>query len=544
MNIKALLVDDEVNILKNLTIVIPWDEIQVELVGTARNGVEALEMVKEHNPDLILSDIRMPVMDGLEFIRELRKLGNTSEVLMLTGYQEFEYARVALQNRVRDYILKPINYDELEATLRRVADNIRSTRKEKKMEERRIGKMISLAYEKMMFDVIMGFSSANSGYFLIDDDIQVDQLVYTMMLIDLDGYAQRTVTWTDNERKLWNFAVRNVLQDALQEDWLKYAVHQTREGEWCLVLQFFKDQYDVSEEAVAKWADAIQRAVKQHVKMTVSIAWDSSPIPLSGLSSTYKRLQRMLLQHPSIEQHVSVKESTTEQQIDMGSEWQLVEEIVSGMKQNDRAKVDQGLHDLLKHLMAMSEHSIVRAEKFLHYIIIHLLREMRELELLNKQEEETVWNKLQYTVSLKDLLAVITDLLNQTKEHAMNKKSSEMLMIAAKDYIHRNLGSDIGKDEISDYLGISSSYFSLLFKNHFGETFVEYVTKQRMELAKSMLAVTDKSITQIGHVVGYTERRYFSKVFQKYTGMAPSEYRERELMQQTKEESKLDITLT
>ena len=116
MNIKALLVDDEVNILKNLTIVIPWDEIQVELVGTARNGVEALEMVKEHNPDLILSDIRMPVMDGLEFIRELRKLGNTSEVLMLTGYQEFEYARVALQNRVRDYILKPINYDGSDVT--------------------------------------------------------------------------------------------------------------------------------------------------------------------------------------------------------------------------------------------------------------------------------------------------------------------------------------------------------------------------------------------------------------------------------------------
>ena len=543
MNIKALLVDDEVNILKNLMIVIPWEDMQVEIVGTARNGAEALELVKQHNPDLILSDIRMPVMDGLEFLTELRKLGNTSEVLMLTGYQEFEYARIALQNRVRDYILKPINYDELEVTIRRVADNIRSSRKEKKMEERRIGKMISLAYEKMMFDVIMGFSSANSGYFLIDDDIQLDQLVYTMLLIDLDGYAQRTVTWTDNERKLWNFAVRNVLQDALQEDWLKYAVHQTREGEWCLVLQFYKDQYDVTEEAVARWADAIQRAVKAHVKMTVSVAWDSNPIPLAGLSAMYKRLQRMLLLHPCVEQHVSVMESTVAQQIDMGSEWQLVEEIVSGMKHNDRAKVDQGLNDLLNHLMVMSEQSIVRAEKFLHYIIIHLLREMRELELLSKQEEETVWKKLQYTVSLKDLLAVITDLLNKTKEHAMNKKSSEMLMIAAKDYIQRNLGSDIGKDEISDYLGISSSYFSLLFKNHFGETFVEYVTKQRMELAKSMLAVTDKSITQIGHMVGYTERRYFSKVFQKFTGMAPSEYRERELMQQSNNQHNFDVTL-
>lgn len=151
---------------------------------------------------------------------------------------------------------------------------------------------------------------------------------------------------------------------------------------------------------------------------------------------------------------------------------------------------------------------------------------MRELELVSSQEEEAIWNRLQHSVSVKDLNNVITQLINHTKEHAMNKKSSELLMISAKDYIHRNLSSDIGIDEISDYLGISCSYFSLLFKTHFGETFVEYVTKQRIKLAKSMLRMTDKSITHIGATVGYSERRYFSKVFQKYTGITPSEFRE------------------
>jgi two-component system response regulator YesN len=81
-------------------------------------------------------------------------------------------------------------------------------------------------------------------------------------------------------------------------------------------------------------------------------------------------------------------------------------------------------------------------------------------------------------------------------------------------------------EEVADHLGISNSYFSLLFKAHFGETFVEYVTKQRMEQAKSMLRASDKSITKICALVGYTHRRYFTKVFQKYTGMTPSEYRE------------------
>ncbi len=80
---------------------------------------------------------------------------------------------------------------------------------------------------------------------------------------------------------------------------------------------------------------------------------------------------------------------------------------------------------------------------------------------------------------------------------------------------------------LADYLGISGSYFSLLFKQHVGETFVEYVTKQRMEIAKSLLALSDKSVTQIGQMVGYAERRYFTRVFSKYTCMLPSEFRER-----------------
>ncbi|UHA72846.1 response regulator transcription factor [Paenibacillus sp. 481] len=527
MNVKALLIDDEVHILNNLKIVLPWEEMQIDIVGTARNGAEGLDFVRQHEPDIILCDIRMPVMDGMEFLRQARKMGCESEILMLTGYQEFEYARIALQHGVRDYISKPINYEELEDTVRKVADIVRSRKLEKTMAERRWGKVISLAYEKMMFDVLMGFTSGNSSYFVVDDDHQADQLVYSLLLIDLDGYAQRTVTWSENERRLWNFAVRNVLQDAINNDWLKYAVLQMREGEWCILLQFYKDRFTVSAQDVSAWAAAIQQAVREHVKLTVSVAWDIGPIPMTSLSHTYKRLQRVLLLHADNEQLVPVDESSTARQAASVSQWHLVEEIVSGMKQNDKTKVERGLQELQASLLHISEQSLVRAEKFLHYVIIHLLREMRELELLSTAEEEAMWDKLQHSVSVKDLVNVISQLVHHTKEHALNKKSSELLMISARDYIQRNLGSDIGIDEIADYLGISCSYFSLLFKNHFGETFVEYVTKQRMELAKSLLTMTDKSVTQIGNMVGYSERRYFTKVFQKYAGMTPSEFREK-----------------
>ncbi|MFS0839792.1 helix-turn-helix transcriptional regulator [Paenibacillus sp. 1P03SA] len=99
-------------------------------------------------------------------------------------------------------------------------------------------------------------------------------------------------------------------------------------------------------------------------------------------------------------------------------------------------------------------------------------------------------------------------------------------MVNAKEYIAKNLSNDFGVEEIADHLGISCSYFSLLFKQHFGETFLENLTRQRIELAKSLLRMSDKSITQIGKQVGYAERRYFTRVFYKFTGMTPSEYRE------------------
>ncbi|WP_379131925.1 response regulator [Paenibacillus sp. sgz500958] len=255
--LKVLLVDDEAPILNNLKRVLPWPEMGMSVIGTARSGMEALRIAEEESPDLVLCDIRMPVMDGLTFVGKLRELGHHSEVLLLTGYQEFDYAREAIRLGVKEYICKPIHYEELGNKVREIGVQIRS---------------------KQYKD------------------------------------------------KLYNS------------------------------IPLFQD------------------------------------VPADGDNS---------------------------------------------------------------------------------------------------------------------------------------KKTTDQLMNAAVQYITEHLSSDIGIDEIAQKLGISGSYFCLLFKNRFAMTFVEYVTLQRMEAAKFMLVNSDKSITTIGSGVGYHERRYFTKVFQKQTGMSPKEYRDR-----------------
>lgn len=124
--LKVLLVDDEAPILNNLNRVLPWQEMGMEVVGMARSGMDALRIAEEKQPDLVLCDIRMPVMDGLTFIGKLREMGLDSEVLLLTGYQEFDYAREAIRLGVKEYICKPIHYEELGNKVREIGAKIRS----------------------------------------------------------------------------------------------------------------------------------------------------------------------------------------------------------------------------------------------------------------------------------------------------------------------------------------------------------------------------------------------------------------------------------
>jgi len=520
MRLKVLLVDDELPILQNLRTVLPWDEMQLDIAATARNGAEALEALKTHKPDLALCDIRMPVMDGMAFLAQARAVpeGAACEIVMLTGYQEFEYARAALKHGVKDYILKPIDYEQLERTVRHVANAIRSERAEREerlKREKRWNKVAHLAYEKALYDVLMGFPPEGALRILADEDGWAEDTSYVVMLVDVDQYSRLSAPWDEKERRLWNFAVGNVLQEALRPFAIKYVSLHAREGEWCVLIERRPDACDA--DATTCWMEAVQSAVMANVKLSVSVGVFPRPVRVAEVAETYKRLQRSFLQHAGTSRLLAVTEAADAEPETEGAWWSILEGLVSGLRQQDRGRIDQALGRLQRAALP---------ESALHYAVIHLMREMREMDVVSPAEEESVWKKLQHTVSLKDVMESIVLLVDHAMERALNKKSGELLMLSAKDYIDRRLASDIGVEEVATHLGISCSYFSLLFKTQFGETFVEYVTRQRMELAKSLLLLTDKSIAKIGALSGYAERRYFTKVFQRHTGMTPSEFRE------------------
>ncbi|KRF18476.1 response regulator [Paenibacillus sp. Soil787] len=527
MRLKAILADDEPNILRNLQAVIPWDELGIDIVGTAKNGVEALELSSQHVPDLVMSDIRMPLMDGITFVQKLRDINEDCTVLMVTGYQDFEYVRSLMRVGVSDYILKPINYEELENSISKLANEIKVKKLSEQEEQQKWGIMKNLAYEKILQDVLMNYTEITPNTLLPIDDMDLETLTYLFAMIDVDDYSQKSLPWTEQERKLWNFAVRNVLQDSLMDEKLKFTVLQIREGEWCVIIQWNETDESVALVKLNEIAAQLQHNVSQSVKLGISVGIFPVAVGLRGLSEAYRKLQRFMQLNLGKQESLLLYKDSKESSDANSSLWHLVEEIVTGLKQLNRLKTEDALKRLKLLLEGLSDSSFARAYQMLHFLILHLLRELREMNSLDFQEEEQIWCQLDKSESIQQLLQVMVQLAALGLEGTNKKKNSELLMTAAKEYIRTHYTNDFGIEDIASSLGISSSYFSLLFKQHFGETFVEYVTKHRMELAKSMLLHSDKSITDIGKAVGYIERRYFTKVFQKFTGEIPSEFREK-----------------
>lgn len=557
MRLKALLVDDEIHLLHNLQLVIPWEQHNIEIVALARNGKQALEEAERHRPDIILSDIRMPLMDGIKLLEELRRLEISSDVIMITGYQDFEYARSVIKHGARDYILKPIDYEELERTVARLAMEIRSRNMKRAMDEKKWNRVVHLAYEKMLLDVLLDLPASGVSELLDGGEQSAERVSFSLMLADIDEYAAKSRLWSEVERKLWNFAIGNVLHDALAETGLRYAVLRPREGEWAIVIE--REENGGAAENVTsvtsvtsvmngtaapslgshvglnsdapgmmRLAAKMQLDVLQFVKLPVSFAVLPQHAMLSELAAGYKRLQRCLYLSPHTDLAVVMPEQSTAA-ADSGERlWRSVEGIVSGLKRRHREDISRCMAELSDHLLLVSGQSFVRAEQMLHFVVVHLLREMREVDMINAEQELVVWGKLEKSAGMKGLLRLIADTVEDGLRVVTNKRTGEQFMLEARDYIERHLEDNLGIEELADRLGISYSYFSMLFKQHFGVTFVEYVTGQRMERAKSLLLQPDKSVTHIGKTVGIPQRRYFTKVFLKHVGLSPSEYREQQ----------------
>lgn len=540
MNGKVLLVDDELHITRNLEKVIPWSMLGLEVVGSAKNGVEALELLAQEPVDLVLCDIRMPVMDGLELVRQIHERGLGCDVVMLSGYQDFSYTRTAIQYGVKDYMLKPIPYDELTGVIARLISDRRSKRSAELEERRKLGRIIDLANEKILYDVLMDYTDPSPNHWLMAGQEQkLGEPLYRLIVLDIDAgsaNARDWREWSDKERKMWNFAVCNVLRETMQQACLPHAVVQMRDGEWCVLLlgasagesiaSTAPGQARLSDEETRTSAELLLRSVKQNAKLELHAGIYDGIAAMTELSEAYKIVQRGM-QLSTDAAPIAFFGGERPGSFEIGRAlWDIAERLIGAMKRGDAAGVNAEQKRIAEQLANAGGGAEGRLKPVLHFLALHLMRELKEADLLTRGQEDVLWRKLDLRFGAKDLFAAIRQASSEGAARSTDrKKHSESQMSEAKTYIDKHLFRDLSVEEAATHAGLSSSHFSLLFKTAYGETFIEYVTRMRMETAKSLLKETPMSVAAVAKEVGYAERRYFTKVFLKYTGRKPTDYR-------------------
>lgn len=364
MNLTALLVDDELPILENLSFILPWKDMGIDIVGTARSGSEALDKVAECHPDIMLCDIRMPSMDGLELIRMLREQGETCEIILLTGYQQFEYARTAIRYNVHEYICKPIDYLDLEHKLRELASQIQKKRLEMEAERHRKTEMEVWVKHKHIIDLMRKEEDSLFSFPPSSTEQQTSSLRYILLLVDVSGYFKHSIGWSGTRHQSWHGMIRSRLREVTERICEGTLLISARKGEWCMLVEA-SDEWKLRADALAQQVQLeLDGTFEPGSGMKARVIQDVMPVKLDDqMAERYRHCQRLLIMNDSNGRSDTMEQESVEHSMMSSKEpsrrtamWITKEDldlITRWIRQGNK----QGLIDLLAMLKhRMSEH--------------------------------------------------------------------------------------------------------------------------------------------------------------------------------------------
>jgi two-component system response regulator YesN len=530
---KVMLVDDDYPVIELLSEVVDWEKLGLVLCGKHENGLAAWEHMQEEMPDILVTDIGMPKMDGLALVTKVKQLNPKVRIVILSCHSEFQYAQQAMRLDVQDYLLKDqLDPEDLVGLLQKFKDGFdgESQRlKEQNQMQRMVSETQELRKEKLFREFVQ-------QPLISPEQWQRDFSSYGLfqsgeLCLPVAGFIESynvIKNRFDSDQTL-HFAISNVMEELLTNLPLR-VVHIGYSSRQSLLLFAFKPglKQNVFDQ-VQTSLQTIQRTLGQVLKVKMAF--------LIGTSCDSPQLLKMalcnLLKADEQRFYLSQAEIT---------KWQKDLEQASGLL----AKYDQAGAEIREALMAKDGEKInslagkweahIRGERYsseeVRDWVLKLLIDMRlklhamlfaspalTAEKLHKEivNFDSLWGLFQwFNTQLLSYIAAREDALPVSKRREVSE---------AYKYVSMNLGKRITLEEVAAHLHMNPSYFSRFFKKETGLTFIEYVTDQKIERAKELLDQTNYYVSEICEMLGYDNQSYFIKTFKAQTGLTPTEYR-------------------
>lgn len=536
--LKVFLVEDEAIIRRGIKNNIPWEKEGFEFAGEASDGELAYPMIKKIKPDIVITDIKMPFMDGLELASIIRKEMPNTKIIILSGYNEFDYAKRAISIGVTDYQLKPISSDKLLETVKRVGEIIREEQAQKKLlEEYKRENQENLELDK-----------AKLFYALADNSLSTAEILEWGRQLGLDLTAS---FYTVILLKIISSSMGNTYQEHLVE--MESKVEEFLEHQEC--IYYFKRWGEgwfllVRSEDEDEFSDLIQ-GLKEYLDSLFAHDKKESLRYFGGIGNTVQRLGDVRQSFLSANRLFAARFFMEPNQIITADELHRIE---ASQKENEDLKdinisnMDRKLlEDFLKvgdveeagpfldtyfEKIGVGSYSSLMFRQYLMVDMFFCVSKFLEgldsgsQELMDKfGDVEEIKMRIHSTEQMVQYMKELFTAAMKLRDSLSQDKYSRLLEEAQK-YVKQNYSSnEISLNMVASHVGISPSYFSTIFRQETGSTFTEYLTEIRMEKARELLRCTSKKTAEIAYDVGYKDAHYFSYIFKKTQGLTPKDYR-------------------
>lgn len=524
---KVILVDDEAEVIDMIEKKIHWNDLGFEVAGSATNGVKALELVEKLQPDVVLTDIKMPYMDGLELSRRLNREYPNIYIMLCTGFDEFEYAKEAVHLEIKEYMLKPVNATELSESL----TNLKHTLDREREEKLNVKKLNDYFQEVL--------PKLQSNFFISLIEGRVEKQDYERFLqayqVDMKGPLFGCVIFHTSENHvpegmnplLLSMSVEREIKQRLMDQW--NCLEFIYMGNTLLILELdAEDQITQITDACdrfCRWAYRIMGAV---VTAGIGTVCDS----LYEISLSYERAREAVSYRVlyGTKRAINIGEIVPKEQIKpVQSEESRMQTLFRAIRIGDSAEIERAAHGemekLHKNTETMSQYNLATME-----IVSGFFKFCTDNSLdFNKisGNMQNIYEKVSQMdeSTLTEWIVQMSERISEKLKCARNSSARRLIVEAQNIVKERYMEADISLDEVCAVLGVSNSYFSSVFKKEAGKSFISYLTDYRMDIAAEMILNTDEKSYTIAEKVGYLDANYFSYVFKKKFGVSPSKYR-------------------
>lgn len=537
--IKVFLVEDEMVIRRGIKNSIDWEKEGYIFCGEASDGELAYPMIIKEKPDILITDIRMPFMDGLELCKLVKKELPNIKILILSGYDEFDYAKEAIRLGVTEYLLKPISSGKLLEALNGVSESIRREKEDKDLVRKYMEEMReNTEHEKQKF-----FEQMIAGNLSMADALETGEK-YEMNL-SARMYNLLLFRFTLGEENRKSGELLGEAEYAIEKltERLEYVFEFQRGVEgWAFLLM--ADNEEQMSERVKELSKDLEEIMKNYSTIAYFGGIGQPVARLRELEESFREAERALAARFTMElnQIISVEDIRMAQNVDTLDDIEITSfgEIEKTrtmwekfLNNGAEDEIDEFVDVYINELSEENLKSVLMRQYIImdaYIVMMSFCEKFEGIEGEMQAQSEELKNSMKTIQTLEEIKNYIRMLLKKiigVRDTISGRRYSDIIEIA-KDQIRKTYMSDeISLNTIAAEVGMSPSYFSSIFSKEMGKTFVEYLTEIRMDRAKELLMCSSMKTSEIGYEVGYKDPHYFSYIFKKTQNCTPKEFRAR-----------------